>query len=218
MVRFIINIFFIESKYNEEFTFQYGQIYYYRDELYNKYKDKIYIPIWLDLLSLNEILFLYRLIYLHSNMVRFIISLLAHNNSLHSTFTFQYGQIYYRPSAYCCEIFIAIYIPIWLDLLWLLSVFYFVHYCHLHSNMVRFIIKKRLPTMLGVTDLHSNMVRFIIRLIPAVQLLFDNLHSNMVRFIIMQLLIVRSIKHCNLHSNMVRFIIQSIFCVELIFL
>ena len=28
--------------------------------------------------------------------------------------------------------------------------------------MVRFIIKKRLPTMLGVTDLHSNMVRFII--------------------------------------------------------
>ena len=57
---------------------------------------------------------------------------------------------------------------------------------NLHSNMVRFIIKKifqkfrkitkiyipiwldllcskRLPSMLGVTDLHSNMVRFIMK-------------------------------------------------------
>ena len=34
-----------------------------------------------------------------------------------------------------------IYIPIWLDLLWLYNRHYYIRPKHLHSNMVRFIIK-----------------------------------------------------------------------------
>ena len=55
------------------FTFQYGQIYYYDAKEMLKYKDSIYIPIWLDLL-LDYYMKEYNLNQnLHSNMVRFII-------------------------------------------------------------------------------------------------------------------------------------------------
>ena len=36
-----------------------------------------------------------------------------------------------------------IYIPIWLDLLYYLKMLFFVYFLYLHSNMVRFIIKKK---------------------------------------------------------------------------
>ena len=58
--------------------------------------------------------------YLHSNMVRFII--------LSSRCLYKNKYI--------------IYIPIWLDLLFVLVLFFAPTRRHLHSNMVRFIIKK----------------------------------------------------------------------------
>ena len=57
---------------------------------------------------------------------------------------------------------IAIYIPIWLDLL---------------------LIKNRLSKF-KKRYLHSNMVRFIILIYPVYSTILMHLHSNMVRFII----------------------------------
>ena len=117
MVRFIIKKCGIWGNILHRFTFHYGQIYYLSFCLYFGLKHCIYIPLWLDLL------FFFRFcnngirIYLHSTMVRFII---FYNNLvilMLLLFTFHYGQIYYR----CCSIYaciwIAIYIPLWLDLL-----------------------------------------------------------------------------------------------------
>ena len=61
-----------------------------------KYRKKIYIPIWLDLLSYFLHIFGYNQKHLHSNMVRFIIERI--------TTMFTKSQ--------------NIYIPIWLDLLY----------------------------------------------------------------------------------------------------
>ena len=96
MVRFIIQ----NTKYfclnKIIFTFQYGQIYY-------KY------------IKLSEI---ERPLYLHSNMVRFIM----------------------LPSIYSYQLLEGIYIPIWLDLLFRLHCIKRYRDSDLHSNMVRFII------------------------------------------------------------------------------
>ena len=51
----------------------------------------IYIPIWLDLLSLDFVSHLNTLLYLHSNMVRFIIYQLSLASHVVNQFTFQYG-------------------------------------------------------------------------------------------------------------------------------
>ena len=121
MVRFIIEAVNSSGPGNREFTFQYGQIYY---TSYLKTQPRF-----------NQ--------NLHSNMVRFIMiikSLLIINFVL---FTFQYGQIYYplrtayggRPQ--------LIYIPIWLDLLYILKNWLDKNVYDLHSNMVRFIIIQR---------------------------------------------------------------------------
>ena len=60
-------------------------------------------------------------------------------------------------------LFLYIYIPIWLDLLYILYNFSSNNTHDLHSNMVRFIMKsgKNLQDALQL-NLHSNMVRFII--------------------------------------------------------
>ena len=51
----------------------------------------IYIPIWLDLLY-NDRYLGYKAVYdLHSNMVRFIISMARPKRQIKNTFTFQYG-------------------------------------------------------------------------------------------------------------------------------
>ena len=50
MVRFIIKEKQEELKADKKFTFQYGQIYYYIRKSVEYAKDKVYIPIWLDLL------------------------------------------------------------------------------------------------------------------------------------------------------------------------
>ena len=73
MVRFIIGDNNMAIDPATVFTFQYGQI-YYKDKPKTKIDyDLIYIPIWLDLLYDIYIKSQILLIYLHSNMVRFII-------------------------------------------------------------------------------------------------------------------------------------------------
>ena len=52
---------------------------------------KIYIPIWLDLLSIGLLQTSIRLYNLHSNMVRFIIITHSLLTFITSPFTFQYG-------------------------------------------------------------------------------------------------------------------------------
>ena len=187
MVRFIIFTLQFEKLGFIVFTFQYGQIYYHYICFNFSLKVTIYIPIWLDLLSMSFWKDAYNYIYLHSNMVRFIIqvflqictlvlaiyipiwldllsaedltligqeaiyipiwldlllSSLHVKKSLFMIFTFQYGQIYY--SVFIVK-FISvknIYIPIWLDLLLLHRLALVLLNTHLHSNMVRFIIKR----------------------------------------------------------------------------
>ena len=95
MVRFIIGNQSGHGLSVSSFTFQYGQI-YYEAYVYKTRDDiRIYIPIWLDLLSKRHRKNKTRHIDLHSNMVRFIINNQPLNLSPHFT----------------------IYIPIWLDLL-----------------------------------------------------------------------------------------------------
>ena len=144
MVRFIMLLLQTIRTYTNEFTFQYGQIYYCQ-------------------LCTLPLLFSF---HLHSNMVRFIIYRTLLSISIASAFTFQYGQIYYFPTANSLLNPAAIYIPIWLDLLsssapvigcmpkiyipiWL-DLLYINNRKdmrwrqNLHSNMVRFIIQNKL--------------------------------------------------------------------------
>ena len=96
MVRFIIEININSFVYFLKFTFQYGQIYYASRIGRNGRRDKIYIPIWLDLLCPCRFHVEFQGFYLHSNMVRFIME--------------RQAKIFKRYS--------EIYIPIWLDLLY----------------------------------------------------------------------------------------------------
>ena len=52
---------------------------------------EFYIPIWLDLLLLNRLEIIALGIFLHSNMVRFIIEVGFSKKSQRVPFTFQYG-------------------------------------------------------------------------------------------------------------------------------
>ena len=163
MVRFIITALVDNIVRSYGFTFQYGQIYYLLPLSRLPKRDNIYIPIWLDLLF-SHLHFLYPCpSHLHSNMVRFIMSL-------------NISAVYELN---------LIYIPIWLDLLSEKKELDSLFSAHLHSNMVRFIIykeailkewEKRFTFQYGqiyyaqasaqaqaeAEDLHSNMVRFII--------------------------------------------------------
>ena len=82
-------------------------------------------------------------------MVRFIIRDGFYFNEIMSKFTFQYGQIYYNKKINERREFFLIYIPIWLDLLCILLRDMSQMLANLHSNMVRFIIKKESKNMTG---------------------------------------------------------------------
>ena len=162
MVRFIMQNISEVYRFELQFTFQYGQIYYKVRAVVKGIGDKIYIPIWLDLLSEGIESKMKYFIDLHSNMVRFIMIDLLNDYDKAIEFTFQYGQIYYshvRLFRIGDTIFtfqygqiyylfclvhgvkiILIYIPIWLDLLYLQQLHDQLYYPNLHSNMVRFII------------------------------------------------------------------------------
>ena len=101
----------------------------------------IYIPLWLDLLQKKYYILEKHTTNLHSTMVRFIILSETLDADSLRKFTFHYGQIYYAIQFERFYYKIAIYIPIWLDLLWL----------------------KASATPQVPEDLHSTMVRFIIR-------------------------------------------------------
>ena len=117
MVRFIIFESFELSKRIFAFTFQYGQIYY--KCIFNAFGvlRGIYIPIWLDLLCILQILIKICKSHLHSNMVRFIIlddgDPEKSTNDLHSNMVRFIIYISFR----YMQNSLAIYIPIWLDLL-----------------------------------------------------------------------------------------------------
>ena len=96
MVRFIIPSDETLGRPKYLFTFQYGQIYYKRIKSFSSRRNRIYIPIWLDLLSYSIQQVMQTKKYLHSNMVRFIIVCYGHSRRTLIRFTFQYGQIYYE--------------------------------------------------------------------------------------------------------------------------
>ena len=56
-----------------------------------EYVEKIYIPIWLDLLCFINLTITTLYVYLHSNMVRFIIMVILACPRVIPVFTFQYG-------------------------------------------------------------------------------------------------------------------------------
>ena len=74
-------------------------------------------------------------------MVRFIMRKLKMSRGYKKQFTFQYGQIYYSKSGKTTILRLIVYIPIWLDLLYLAQRDEKIKKEGLHSNMVRFIIK-----------------------------------------------------------------------------
>ena len=142
MVRFIIRL-IDEQKFKDiTFTFHYGQIYYDDVSFVNNIFCGIYIPLWLDLLSIALLEAIEKYEDLHSTMVRFIIQKFNFNFKLVKRFTFHYGQIYYFFIGGEVERDASIYIPLWLDLLCDLVRAILLQNRNLHSTMVRFIIRE----------------------------------------------------------------------------
>ena len=140
-------------------------------------------------------------------MVRFIITNISISKLKMSPFTFQYGQIYYILQRRRLFSNMFIYIPIWLDLLSNRLLQASIRLYHLHSNMVRFIIKEREEEIKAKAkftfqygqiyykqqikqqkDHNSIYIPIWLDLLYALVRCFQNqqtnLHSNMVRFII----------------------------------
>ena len=121
MVRFIMISFAKPRAAMRKFTFHYGQIYYFPLPAVEYFHRKIYIPIWLDLLSVAaavaEAVAEAEAGDLHSTMGRFIIMDTEYDFYVQLLFTFHYGQIYYKIYFYEYLQKKIIYIPLWLDLL-----------------------------------------------------------------------------------------------------
>ena len=140
-------------------------------------------------------------------MVRFIMDFLENPVNCIPPFTFQYGQIYYARDYRFFFISKIIYIPIWLDLLFLYL--YLVHrkLFHLHSNMVRFIIRTS-------DRLNSDILTFTFQygqIYYSISQSSNDVVSRIYIPIWLDLLLNCQIEFLqfvlNLHSNMVRFII-----------
>ena len=144
---------------------------------------RIYIPLWLDLLSNRFLIVRRQFEYLHSTMVRFIISLytrrerktkrftfhygqiyytgVLENIIAYNIFTFHYGQIYYKKLQNSMHFYRQIYIPLWLDLLFVTRDY--------ACDRIMIYIPLWLDLLLvnitfdgdDLTYLHSTMVRFI---------------------------------------------------------
>ena len=145
-------------------------------------------------------------------MVRFIIILGDMGGTGIGVFTFQYGQIYYIVIYFAKMNYYDIYIPIWLDLLSKSCFFILFLILHLHSNMVRFIIRRTSKkSKRGIRHLHSNMVRFIIKS-QNFTLQFEKLFTFQYgQIYYLCLLMFFRCLPIYLHSNMVRFIITSLY-------
>ena len=122
-------------------------------------------------------------------------------------FTFQYGQIYYFLTYHKSIYLPQIYIPIWLDLLFIIAPTFQGGATDLHSNMVRFIIIYDFPFPIlnhlftfqygqiyypfDFFRMESDIVIYIpiwldllFPMIYSFNFILQYLHSNMVRFII----------------------------------
>ncbi len=87
-----------------------------------------------------------------------------------------------------CLYLIMIYIPIWLDLLCLLLIGLLLSNCHLHSNMVRFIIKmETIKYRENATIYIPIWLDLLLIILSSCSTLQLDLHSNMVRFIMFTL-------------------------------
>ena len=142
MVRFIIAKKIALMNLNRIFTFHYGQIYYNLKKEKIKTRSAIYIPLWLDLLcgrkslsSSSNFLFTF-----HYGQIYYLKALPSKFTLL--IFTFHYGQIYYTFQIFNKYRRIDIYIPLWLDLLYITKTMPSRNGFDLHSTMVRFIINK----------------------------------------------------------------------------
>ena len=91
MVRFIIEPTNPKSLHNINLHSNMVRFIMSAECLYDFLLYAIYIPIWLDLLSILKKLKSFRKEYLHSNMVRFIILNKAGGSNIGTQFTFQYG-------------------------------------------------------------------------------------------------------------------------------
>ena len=125
------------------FTFHYGQIYYANSKRIRNIQCRIYIPLWLDLLCETHTHARVIFSYLHSTMVRFIMPISGIVKAEFDIFTFHYGQIYYTGALQTKDNLYNIYIPLWLDLLWLSHYLQRQVFFHLHSTMVRFIMSPK---------------------------------------------------------------------------
>ena len=147
----------------------------------------IYIPIWLDLLfnSLQMRRQQDKRIYIPIWLDLLFVRGIAPTPSLFA-FTFQYGQIYYQYNAQNSRL----------------------QNHDLHSNMVRFIIKSFVSSVVINDDIYIPIWLDLLQLNKMKYCkLIKNLHSNMVRFIIVDK-ILSQVYSLHLHSNMVRFIID----------
>ena len=123
--------------------------------------------------------------YLHSNMVRFIMRSMDKTRMPTMLFTFQYGQIYYNNKLKTKDNLYNIYIPIWLDLLQEVQSKEHHRYRHLHSNMVRFIIRFITRTYIHGRSIYIPIWLDLLSRYRARKCCnYFYLHSNMVRFII----------------------------------
>ena len=77
-----------------------------------------------------------------------------------------------------------IYIPLWLDLLYTLTMFTNSAKCNLHSTMVRFIIRTGLNRRIGKVIYIPLWLDLLCNEVYQVNNPWSNLHSTMVRFII----------------------------------
>ena len=124
-------------------------------------------------------------------MVRFIIEICPMERAELSKFTFQYGQIYYTTDKEPEETLNFIYIPIWLDLLYIFGMENRNLNTNLHSNMVRFIIKINVWEQYKRSEFtfqYGQIYYYLITKEETEQVKY--LHSNMVRFIICRNIII----------------------------
>ena len=148
-------------------------------------------------------------------MVRFIIRLGSEISQGINAFTFQYGQIYYAFALQLYAEMNAIYIPIWLDLLFLYMLLVLLLVANLHSNMVRFIMNRLMAAGDGAEAFTFQYGQIYYE---AEQKWFRTKKAIYIP-IWLDLLLLKLYniykKDINLHSNMVRFIITR-YCMKII--
>ena len=121
----------------------------------------IYIPIWLDLLSVYRQKDQNQITNLHSNMVRFIIRWTNDSRRFDNDIYIPIWLDLLLKIIFCKYFPLKIYIPIWLYLLFVIMKGVQIGATNLHSNMLDLLSYSELQFFFCFEHLHSNMVRFI---------------------------------------------------------